>query len=154
LPRAISLPHRQIGLRVRIGAPLPKAFGDLPSAQARVHDQQARKAALHLMRQGQPEQSAPVLTHEQDAIQLQPLDESHQHRAVPVERVPRGIGRLVRATEANEVGGHHAHTGAGEHRDHVAVQVRPRRIAVQTQLGHRGLARALVDVVDAQAIQS
>ena len=65
-----------------------------------------------------------------------------------VVRVPLALRRLVRATEA-EVVGRDAARDARERRDHLAVEKRPRRLAVQEQ---HGIAFAFVEVVHAQAV--
>ena len=58
-------------------------------------------------------------------------------------------GRLVGPPEPDEVGRDTPEAGLDEHRDHVAVQVAPRRLAVEQQ-HHRAVGRPLVEVVDAQ----
>jgi hypothetical protein len=64
-------------------------------------------------------------------------------------RVVGALGRLVGASEADEVGRHHPKPGAGDDRDHLPVQEAPGRLAVQEQ--HRvGVGRPFVDIVDAQ----
>jgi hypothetical protein len=70
---------------------------------------------------------------------------------VPLVGVVLAVGGLVTASEADQVGGDDAVPGRGEHRDHGAVEVRPRRLAVQQE--HRGgVPRPLVDGVHPQPV--
>ena len=68
--------------------------------------------------------------------------------AVPVERVPLGVRRLVRPAEAEVVGRDHPRHRS-EWRNQLPVEVRPRRLAVQEQ---GRVAGALVDVVHAEPV--
>ncbi len=142
----------QIRLRVGIGSPLLEALGHRTGAERRVHDEQPGEALGHRERQGQSEQTAPVLHHQHHVAQIQPLDELEHGVAMAVEAVPVvGVG-LVRATEAEPVGRHHAHAGRREDRDHLAVEIAPARLTMQAQRRDRSVARAFVEVVHPHAI--
>ena len=73
---------------------------------------------------------------------LHPID-------VTLVRVVLTLHRLVRAAEADEIGRDRAESCGGEDRDHLAIQVRPRRLAVEAE-DRRCRRRSLVDVVDAE----
>ena len=60
------------------------------------------------------------------------------------------LRRLVTTAEADEVGGDDAQARCGEERDHLAVQVAPRRLTVHAQ-NRSPIGRALVEVVDPQS---
>src|SRR5581483_11030312 len=83
-----------------------------------------------------------------EPAQVELLHNAPDRRGVAVVRVPAALGRLIRASEA-EVVGCDAASLAGERRDQLAVEERPRRLAVQQQ---DRFARALVDVVQPQAV--
>ena len=64
----------------------------------------------------QADQAAPVLAEEGDVAQVEVLDERASHPLdVAGVRVVGHLGRLVAATEADEVGGDDAVTGGDEH---------------------------------------
>ena len=99
--------------------------------------------------QPQTDQPAPVLA-EQVQRPVAPLGcggGCFQEAAHPFDVARIGVGRaldgLVGAAEADQVRDHHPMPGAGQHRDHLAVQVAPGRLAMQQQ--DRG--RAVVRVV-------
>lgn len=61
------------------------------------------------------------------------LDETQKVISVKVETVVRVLNRLVGTAEADEVGGDDPTAARQDHRDHLAVDVAPRRLTVQTQ---------------------
>src|SRR5439155_18540280 len=76
-----------------------------------------------------------------------------EHGTHPVDMALVGVVvaryRLVGAAESDEIGGDGAEARAGDHGDHLPVEVRPRRLAVEHE-HRRRVARALVDVVHAK----
>ena len=99
--------------------------------------------ARHAMKQ-----PAPVLHHERDAREVQPLDERDQRVAVAREGIEAFVRRLVGAAEPEEVGRDDARAARQKRRQHAPVEIAPRRLAVQAQ--ERALARPLVDVREPQ----
>ena len=136
-------------------APVDEARGQrrIARGQQRVHGQQAGVAPGRGHGQGQAQQAAPVLHHQHHVAQVQPLDQLQQHLPVPAEGVRALLLRLVAFAEADQIGRHHAVAGGGEDGDHVPPQVAPRRVAVQAQPSARGVGRAFVQVMQAQAGQ-
>ena len=101
----------------------------------------------------QTDRAAPVLDHQMDVGQVEGGDEVLQRPAVTPDRVPPVVGRLVRAPEAEVVGGHHAVALGHERADPVAVEVGPGGLAVQEQEGAPfGAGGPRVHVVLAQAV--
>jgi hypothetical protein len=92
--------------------------------------------------------STPVLDDQRQSAQVELLDEPEDRPVMAVEREPAHVGRLVGAAEAEVVGRHHPR-GAGKPRDHLPVQERPGRLAVQAE---DGIARTLVEVVHAKTV--
>ena len=79
------------------------------------------------------------------------LDEAQQHPAVEAKRVDRVVLRLVGPSEAQEVRRDHPVTRRREHGNHLAIEVAPRRLAVQAQqCAATRPGRYLVEVMDAQ----
>ena len=117
-------------------------------ADAGVQDHQARDAIGALDGEPQPDRAAPVLDDDGRLAQVELVGEALDRRVVEVVRVVLDPGRLVRATEAEVVGRDRAR-GAGDRRDHLAIEECPRRLAVEHE--HR-IARALVHVVHPQAV--
>ena len=68
---------------------------------------------------------------------------------VAVVRVPVALGRLVGAAEAGVVGHDHAVPAVDQRPDHLPVEVRPGRLAVEAD---DRVARALVEVVQPQPV--
>jgi len=100
--------------------------------------------------QAQADEPAPVLAHEREVAQVvreQPL--AHPRHVSFIGVVAGGSG-FVAATEADEVGRDDTVPVGHELRDHLAVEIRPARFAVHAQHDVLGVARALVDVRDAQ----
>ena len=87
-------------------------------------------------------------------LQVEPLDERDQASPVETVGVHGVVHRLVAAPEAEEIGRHHPRTGPHEHRDHLAVQVRPRRLAVQTQEHPVRIGRPLVHAGHPQTVET
>ncbi len=120
-----------------------------------VADDDAGEAVGVLGDQTEAEQRAPVLAHQREARQVELVE---QRLAEPVDVALVGVlrtrRRLVGAAEADQVGCDAPVTGGGQHRDHVAVQVAPRRLAVEQQqrLARLRVGARLVDVVDAQPV--
>ena len=103
-----------------------------------------------LAHEAQADEPAPVLAHQRDVAQVEPVEEELAHPLdVAGERVVAALGRLVRAPEADQVGRDDLQPGRGEDRDHRAVQVGPGRLAVQ-QEDHGRLRVALAQVVHPQ----
>src|SRR5438132_11086522 len=96
--------------------------------------------------QPQADQSAPILAEESDVAEI----ERAQEGAHPIEMSLIGVVRAARwfvaAAEAGHVGSDGAQARGGKHRDHLPVEVAPRRLAVEEQ-DRRPLA--LVDVMEA-----
>ena len=72
---------------------------------------------------------------------------------MPGKAVRTVLFGLVALAKTNHVWRHHPCPGLHKHRDHLAVQVAPGRVAVQAQVGHARVARPLVQVVQAQTGQ-
>ena len=125
----------------------------LAGRQHGVHGQQACITRRGLHRQGQPEQAAPVLHHQHDVVQVEPLHQFQQHVAMPGEAVGRVLLGFVALAETDQVGRHDTVPGCQEYRDHLAVEVTPGRIAVQAQPRQRRISRAFVEVMHAQAAE-
>ena len=88
--------------------------------------------------QAQADEPAPVLADQRDVGQVEPVEEQLAHPLdVTGEGVVGALGRLVRSAEADQVGGHDLQPGTREHGNHLAVEVRPRRLAVQQQHDRR-----------------
>ena len=85
---------------------------------------------------------------ERDLAQVEHVDETAQRIGVEVEGIVVHLGQLVRAPEADEVRGHDAVVG-GQQWDHLAIEIRPRRLAVQAQ--HR-LPRPFIHVMNTHSI--
>ena len=140
--------------RCLLRVPLPREKGIAHLLVARgqpgVRGDHPREAIGVLGHQSQPDEAAPVLPDEGEVAQVELVE---QGRAHPLD-VP-GIGvvvlrvGLVGATEADEVGGDGAEARVDEQRDHLAVEVAPRRLAVHEQDGG-SVGPALVEVVDAE----
>ena len=69
-----------------------------------------------------------------------------------LEAVGGFVDRLVRAAEAQEIGGDHPVSRRHEDRDHAAVEIAPGRLAVQAEPGP-AVARADIHIVQPQAIR-
>jgi hypothetical protein len=110
----------------------------------------APEATSVLAHQTQADETAPVLAHQRDVREVQPVE---QQRAHPLDVAGVGVvapfGWLVRSTEAHEVGSHDLQPGLREDGDHLAVQIRPRRLPVQEE-HHRSLRITLTQVMHPQ----
>ena len=60
--------------------------------------------------------------------------------------VERDVVGLVAFSEADQIGREHAEASLHQRRDHLAIEERPARLAMEQQDG-RGIARPLVDVM-------
>ena len=97
----------------------------------------------------QPDRPAPVVHDDRRAAQVEVLEQRRRQLAVAVVGVPADVGRLVRASEAGQVGRDAAKAGVAHGRDHLAPQERPGRLAVEED---HGRALALVEVGEAQPV--
>ena len=113
-----------------------------------VEDHEARHAVGMLDCQPEPDRPSPVLHHHGETLEFELVDEALDRLGVPVVRVPVAIHRLVGPAEP-EVVRRDAPRVRREHGDHLAVQERPRRLAVQQ---HHRRPGSLVDVVEAQTV--
>ena len=97
--------------------------------------------------EAQADEAAPVLADQGDVAEVEPVEQELAHPLdVAGERVVAAFGGLVGAAEADQVRGHDLQPGAGQDRDHLAVEVRPGRLAVHEQ-HHRGGGVSLAQVV-------
>ncbi len=103
-----------------------------------------------LAHEAEADEPAPVLAHQRQVAQVEPVEEQLAHPLhVTGERVVAALGGLVRAAEPDQVGRHDLQPRCGERRDHLAVEVRPRGLAVHEEHDRcRGVA--LAQVVHAQ----
>jgi hypothetical protein len=99
--------------------------------------------------QPQADKPSPVLADQVDILEPQPhepLPHPYHVAAVAVILAP---GRLVRASETHQVGGHGPKAGLHQHWDHLPVEVGPGRLAVEHE--HNLSFRVpFVQVVDAE----
>src|SRR3954469_6665274 len=117
-------------------------------ADARVHDHETRDAVGILDREAEADRAAPVLDDERDVLQIELPREARDRLDMAIVGVPLAFGRLVGAAEA-EVVRRDAARDARERRDHLAVEKRPRRLAVQQQ---DRVTFTLVEVMHAQSV--
>ena len=145
---------REPGAEAGKGAPDQKGLGDRvgTGGQPAIAQHRTGKALRAVGQHAQADQRAPVLAEQGGALQVNRLHPG----AHPLHMVAIGVvGRVrgfVRAAKTNQVWHQHAVAGSDQHRDHLAVQVRPGGLAVHQQ-HRRRVARALVDVGHAQAAQ-
>ncbi|HXH87281.1 MAG TPA: hypothetical protein VNI55_01560 [Gaiellaceae bacterium] len=126
----------------------PFVRGRAPAADPGVHDHEPGDAVGVLDREPQPDRAAPVLYDDGQVSEVELLDEPDDRAAVEVEGVVLDPGRLVGASEA-EVVRHDCPSRRSQLRDHLAIEVRPRRLSVEEQ--HRR-AGALVEVVEPEPL--
>jgi len=108
-----------------------------------------REAVGVLGGHAQTDQSAPVLANQGRAAHVVRSKPSGEPFDLAVVAVVLALRRLVRAAEADQVRGEHAQTVRREHRDHLPVEIAPRRLPVHAD--HDGPAAWTgVDVVDAE----
>ena len=105
--------------------------------------------------QAQTDEATPVLTEQGHVLQVQHAEQRAAHPLdVPGVRVVTDLTWLVRTPETDEVGSDDTAARACEHPDHLAVEERPRRLAVQADdhgpvrrtvghVGHPQRARAV-----------
>ena len=123
----------------------------VPGRQERVGRHHPGEPLGVLAHQTQADEPAPVLADQRHVPQVEAVEEELAHPLdVAGERVVRTLARLVRPPEADQVRGHDLQAGPGEDRDHLAVQVAPRGLAVHEQHERRG-GIALAHVVHPQA---
>ena len=146
---------RPMGKIGRVGgerAPRAEGAGDaLPRRrQEAVRDDDAREAVLVLGGDAQADERAPVLADERRVAQVERPAATRVIQVTCRGTCSRaGSAGLSDRPKPTRSGASARKPGAREDRDHLPVQVAPRRLAVQHQDG-RAVPRALVDVVDAQ----
>ena len=146
--------NREPGAEAGKGAPDQKGLGNRvsPGGQPAIAQYRTGKALRAVGQHAQADQRAPVLTKQGGVLQLDRLHPgAHPLHMVAVRVVSRVRG-FVGAAKADQVRRQHAVTGGDQHRDHLAVQVRPGGLAVHQQ-HRRRVEWALVDVGHAQAAQ-
>src|SRR5262249_20513593 len=123
----------------------------VPGGQEGVGGDDAREAFRVLGRQPEADEAAPVLRDQRHLPQV----ESEENTAHPVDVALVGVvlaaNRLVGTPEADQVRCHDPVSGRHQDGDHLAVEVRPGRLAVQAEDGVRA-RRSLVDVVDPEPV--
>ncbi len=119
-----------------------------PRPDTGVEDDQPRHAVGLGDAQTETDRAAPVLHDDGQVLEIELTHEPLDRFVVPVVRVPVAVGRLVGASEA-EVVRRDASRDTCERRDHLSIQERPGRLAVQEQ---DRITAALVDVVHAQSV--
>ena len=72
---------------------------------------------------------------------------------MPRETVEAVFFGLIAAAKADHVGGDHSGSASGEDRDHLAIQIAPRGVAVEAKVCRLRAFVSLVEIVHAQAIQ-
>ena len=143
-PGTRSVPTRRTNSRNRSHSSRRRAA----RADSGVEDHEPRDAVGVLDREPKSDRPAPVLDDDGRVAQVELVGEALDRRVVEVVGVVLDPRRLVRAAEA-EVVGRDGASDTRDRRDHLAIQERPGRLAVQEQ--HR-IARALVDVVHPQPV--
>ena len=140
--RALEDPAgRELGHALRELAPGQEGIArrGVAGRQEGVRGDDACEALGRLAGDAQAEQAAPVLADQRDAAQIERLDRGAQPLDVTLIRVVAALARLVGAAEADEIRRDDAVSRRGEERNHLAIQIRPRRLAVQAE--HRIGAR-------------
>ena len=117
----------------------PLVRGRTAAADPGVHDHEPGDAIRLLDGDPQADRPAPVLDDDRQVAEVELLDEPPDRVRMPVEGVVLHAERLVGAAEAEVVGRDRA-GGRRQLRDELAIQVRPRGLAVEEK--HRR-ARAL-----------
>src|SRR5262249_52470104 len=97
-------PHQARDVEVRIGFdigfPIVEAGTWTCAHRNRgVHDQQTLEPLRHFHRQGETQESAPVLHDERDVSKIEPLDQPQQHVTVETKRVHRILDWLVGSSQ-------------------------------------------------------
>src|SRR5262245_5108158 len=88
------------------------------------------KPLRHFHRQGETQQSTPVLHDERDVSKIEPLDQPQQHAAVKTKRVDRVLDWLVGSPKPQNVWRHDAMASGQKHGDHLAIDVGPGPLAM------------------------
>src|SRR5439155_26343634 len=117
--------------------------------QACVQGDDSSKSVLPLGRHAEPDRTAPVLDDDRGLAKIQRLDERCDRSRMKVVRVIRYLQRLVGASETEVIRCDDA-KGRCKQRDHLPVQVRPRRLAVKQQ---DRVAMSLIDVMHPHAFE-
>jgi hypothetical protein len=130
-----------------VAEPLPdRGHRSQARGQPGVRGDDAREAVGVLGDEAQSDEPAPVLPHEHDVAQAQPLEERLPGpRDVPGVAVRGHGGGFVGAAEADQIGRDGADPGRGQHLDHPPVEEPPGRLPVQ-QGDDRAVGRACLDV--------
>ena len=103
--------------------------------------------------QPQADEPTPVLADKGQAGEVEPVEERFAHPVdVALVRVLGAGRRLVGPTETHQIRGDAPEAGLDDDRDHLAVQVAPRRFAVHQQDRLTARAPAFVHVLDSQAV--
>ena len=87
------------------------------------------------MWQRQTQQTAPVLHHQHNVLQIQAFNQLYQHLPVPAEGVKSLFFWLVAFAKADQIWRHHPRPAFQKSRHHLAVQIAPGRVTVQAQVG-------------------
>ena len=138
------------------GTPGEEALGErtVAGAERGVHDEELRKTPWHRHGQSETQEPAPVLAHQCDVGEIEPLDQRQERVTMEVEGIDRVIDGFVRPAEAEIVGRHDAITGAGHQGDKLAIEIAPGGLTVETEEHFFDVARPFVEIVEAQALVS
>ncbi len=134
-PPLMMPPDVEVGGRLRVLAPPQECFAwrRVARREEAVRDHDAVESVGVLGDETQADERAPVLPDERRVLQIDRVEP----RGHPVDMALIGVvvelGRLVAAAEADQIGGEHPMSRGCEDRDHLPVQVRPRRLAVHAQ---------------------
>src|SRR5437667_11465791 len=99
--------------------------------RVRVEDEKAGHALGMSDRPRQPDRPAPVLGNDDGVAQIERLEQGVEALHVARYAVQLGIGRLVRASEAEMVRHDRAVARPGERTDELAIQKAPGWVAIE-----------------------
>ena len=97
------------------------------------------------------DQPTPILTNESDSTKIERSYKRFHPINVALVGIVTALDWLVRSAEADEVGSYSAETRPGDDRDHLSVEVGPRRLAVEHE-HDVAVRRALAHVVHAETV--
>ena len=143
-------PTGRSGVALGEVAPGHEALAHPAREQPGVEDHEPGHALRVLHRPAQADRPAPVLHHHGRALQSELREQAGDELDVAVVGVPAAVGGLVGAAEAGVVRARSRACPGHQRRQHLAVEVGPGGLAVEA---HHRLALALVDVVQAQAVE-